>query len=174
MRSHYRMIAVSEDLGTVLSDLNPRATVAVVANGLDDGAFARYDCPRSGIAYLGRLEIAQKGLDLLFEAFARVADEIDQDLVIGGDGPDRQALEDLARSLGIDDRVRFVGRVAADRAVRMAGLRRSGGHAQPVRDIRDGGRRIAGRSDACGGLRHPLPPGPGRRHGRARGWLHST
>jgi glycogen synthase len=113
VRSHYRMIAVSDDLGLVLADLNRRATVSVVANGLDDDAFVAYDRPRSGIAYLGRLEVAQKGLDLLLEAFARVADETDQTLVIAGDGPDRQVLGDLAQSLGIEDRVRFVGRIAA-------------------------------------------------------------
>jgi glycosyltransferase involved in cell wall biosynthesis/O-antigen/teichoic acid export membrane protein len=114
VRSHYRMIAVSDDLGLVLSELNRRAAVSVVANGLDDDAFVGYDRPRSGIAYLGRLEVAQKGLDLLLEAFARVAEEIDQTLVIAGDGPDRQVLGDLARSLGIEDRVRFVGRIGAD------------------------------------------------------------
>jgi glycosyltransferase involved in cell wall biosynthesis len=113
VRSHYRMIAVSDDLGLVLADLNRRAAVSVVANGLDDGAFVDYDRPRSGIAYLGRLEVAQKGLDLLLEAFAQVVEQIDQTLVIAGDGPDRQVLGDLARSLGIEDRVRFAGRIAA-------------------------------------------------------------
>jgi glycosyltransferase involved in cell wall biosynthesis/O-antigen/teichoic acid export membrane protein len=113
VRSHYRMIAVSDDLGLVLGDLNKRAAVSVVANGLDDDAFVGYERPRSGIAYLGRLEVAQKGLDLLLEAFAAVAEETDQTLLIAGDGPDRQVLGDLARSLGIEHRVRFVGRVAA-------------------------------------------------------------
>ena len=114
VRSHYRLIAVSEDLGLRLSDVNPRAKVSVIANGLDDEAFNLHDYPRSGIAYLGRLEIAQKGLDLLFEAFARIADDVNQMLVIGGDGPDGKTLRRLALSLGIEDRVRFVGRVAAN------------------------------------------------------------
>ncbi|MGD0394571.1 MAG: glycosyltransferase [Acidimicrobiales bacterium] len=114
VRSHYQMIAVSEDLGMALSDRNRRAGVTVIANGLEDGAFAGRDVRRSDIVYLGRLEIAQKGLDLLLEAFARIADDIEQTLVIAGDGPDEQALKELALSLGIGDRVRFIGRVAAD------------------------------------------------------------
>ena len=114
VRSHYRLIAVSEDLGLRLSDVNPRATVSVIANGLDDDAYNIHDCPRSGIVYLGRLEIAQKGLDLLFEAFARIADDVDEMLVIAGDGPDEQTLKNLALSLGISDRVQFVGRIASD------------------------------------------------------------
>ena len=114
VRSHDQMIAVSEDLGLALSDLNPRARVAVITNGLDAGAFTGYECPRAGIFYLGRLEIAQKGLDLLLEAFAAIVGDIDQALVIAGDGPDDRALRDLARSLGIGDRVEFIGRVAAD------------------------------------------------------------
>ena len=113
VRSHRRMVAMSSDLADQLETRNPRATVTVIANGLDPGAFETYDCSRSGIAYLGRLEIAQKGLDLLIESYARVADDLEQDLIIGGDGPDHDALVHLADRLGVGDRVRFVGRVPA-------------------------------------------------------------
>ena len=114
VRSHRRLIAVSDDLARELARRNSRAAVTVIANGLGDAAFESYAGPRSGIAYLGRLETAQKGLDLLLEAYARIAADIDQDLLVGGDGPDREDLVDLAGTLGIGDRVRFVGRVSAD------------------------------------------------------------
>ncbi len=114
VRSHHSMIAVSDDLGADLSTRNPTAQVTVVANGLDAGAFAPQDRTRAGIAYLGRLEIAQKGLDLLLEAYALIAESISQDLVLGGDGPDRAALVELADRLGIAERVRFAGRVPAE------------------------------------------------------------
>jgi amino acid adenylation domain-containing protein len=113
VRSHRHLVAVSDDLGATLAERNPAATVTVIANGLDAGAFRSYDVPRSGIGYLGRLEIAQKGLDLLLEAYAQIAGRVDQDLYLGGDGPDRQALEDQASRLGIAERVHFVGRVDA-------------------------------------------------------------
>ena len=113
VRSHRALIAVSDDLGADLAARNPAAEVTVVANGLDAGAFEHYERSRSGIAYLGRLEIAQKGLDLLIEAYARIAGSVDQDLYLGGDGPDRDALVELARARGVADRVHFVGRVEA-------------------------------------------------------------
>ncbi len=114
VRSHRAMIAVSDDLGAVLHERNPGAAVTVIANGLDQGAYRRYDGARSGIVYLGRLETAQKGLDLLIEAYARIANTVDQDLVLGGDGPDRAALAEQAARLGVGHRVRFVGRVPAE------------------------------------------------------------
>jgi amino acid adenylation domain-containing protein len=122
VRSHRAMIAVSDDLGAALAARNPSAEVTVVANGLDAAAFEHYDRERTGIAYLGRLEIAQKGLDLLIEAYARIAGAVDQDLFLAGDGPDRPALVELAGELGVGDRVHFVGRVdAADRFAWLAG-----------------------------------------------------
>ncbi len=122
VRAQRRMIAVSDELGRILQHRNGRAEVAVVANGLDADAFVPRHLPRQGIAYLGRLEIAQKGLDLLLQAFAQVAGEIHQDLHIGGDGPDRDALAALANSLGIGSRVHFIGRVEAhDRFEWLAG-----------------------------------------------------
>lgn len=54
---------------------------------------------------LARLH-TNKAIDTLLRAFAGVPDSV---LWIGGDGPERQALESLARDLGIADRVTFLG-----------------------------------------------------------------
>lgn len=111
-RSHVEMVAVSEDLACSLRRINPSARVTVVANGLSDAAFLPRERERSGVVYLGRLEVAQKGLDLGLRAFARAAHRVDDDLTLAGDGPDRAALEALAAELGIGDRVHFLGRIA--------------------------------------------------------------
>lgn len=123
VRSHRHMIAVSEELGSVLSRRNGHAHVVVVANGLEEEAFVGRCRERRGIGYLGRIEIAQKGLDLLVQAYASVAGSIEQDLFIGGDGPDRDRLATLAAALGVGDRVHFVGRVQqSDRFDWLAGF----------------------------------------------------
>ena len=66
-----------------------------------------YRCDRYDpfVLSVGRLD-ALKRLDLLLAAAAL---EPRLEVVVAGDGPDRERLEDLARTLG--DRVRFAGRV---------------------------------------------------------------
>ncbi|WP_404384079.1 glycosyltransferase [Caenispirillum salinarum] len=54
---------------------------------------------------LGRLHV-NKGFDTLLRAIARLPDVY---LWIAGDGPERQALDDLAHELGVKPRVRFLG-----------------------------------------------------------------
>lgn len=114
LASHRDLVAVSDDLAVELRRRNREAEVVVVPNGLNDEAFDPRVLPRRDIAYLGRLEIAQKGLDLLLQGYASVADQIDQDLILGGDGPDQKELEQLAADLGVADRVHFVGRIPKD------------------------------------------------------------
>jgi glycogen synthase len=109
LRSHRRIIAVSEDMAETVRARNPMATVSVVPAGLPHEAFGNWDRPRRDILYLGRLEVYQKGLDLLFEAFAKIVDDIPQQLVVAGDGPDRDTVESLAREFGVSDRVQFAG-----------------------------------------------------------------
>jgi glycosyltransferase involved in cell wall biosynthesis len=62
-------------------------------------------------AYLGRLHVEHKGLDLLVKAFARIATQANAYLVLVG--PDwaggRQILEQLASQLGCGERMRFLG-----------------------------------------------------------------
>jgi glycosyltransferase involved in cell wall biosynthesis len=114
LRSHRRIIAVSEDMADAVRTRNPMATVTVIPAGLPDEAFEDWTSPRRDILYLGRLEKYGKGLDLLLCAFAKIADHVPQRLVIAGDGTDRHALEALATDLGLRDRVRFVGWIPRD------------------------------------------------------------
>ena len=67
---------------------------------------------------LGRLHEI-KGHDVLLRAVAELADEgYDVTLRLAGDGPERAALEALARDLGVADRVTFLGSVSEDEALR--------------------------------------------------------
>ena len=62
------------------------------------------------IGYLGRLDIAQKSLDRLVEAFARLARvRPDVELHLHGSGPDRTVLARQAAEAGLSDRVCFHG-----------------------------------------------------------------
>jgi glycosyltransferase involved in cell wall biosynthesis len=63
---------------------------------------------RPFVLALGRLD-AVKGHAELLQAFACCAAAAGYDLVIVGHGPERARLEELARTLGIDARVRFTG-----------------------------------------------------------------
>ncbi|MCI2239728.1 glycosyltransferase [Kineococcus sp. TRM81007] len=113
LRSHDRLVAVSEDLAGELRRRNPLAQVHAVPNGLPEGAFGTPAAERRAhLLYLGRLECAQKGLDLLLDAYAAVAPAIGSDLLLAGDGPDEQRLRARVAELGLVDRVRFLGRVA--------------------------------------------------------------
>ena len=77
--------------------------------GLDDDK--RY------LLYVGRL-VAVKGLDLLLDAFAQlVQNQRDVELVLVGDGAERHALAQRATTLGIRDKVHFVGAQPHERIV---------------------------------------------------------
>jgi glycosyltransferase involved in cell wall biosynthesis/O-antigen/teichoic acid export membrane protein len=116
LSSHRNLVAVSDDLGAELQRRNPKAQVSVIQNGLPDEAFSTLERARKNILYLGRLEIAQKGVDLLLEIFASIAHDTGRILTIAGSGPDEERIRELAHSLGIADRVVFAGRIApADR-----------------------------------------------------------
>ncbi len=86
---------------------------AVIHNGVNVADFAGAEpWPRARryLLALGRLQ-PQKGFDLLLDAFAAAGTDLD--LVLAGEGPERAALADRVRRLGLDGRVELFGR--ADR-----------------------------------------------------------
>lgn len=111
VRRYRDFIAVSDAFANEIRAMNPRADVRVLRNGVDPIA-GTVPVPRGrDMLFLGRIERDQKGLDLLLDAFARIAGETSANLLIAGDGPDSTAVERLAANLEIAPRVRLLGRV---------------------------------------------------------------
>lgn len=98
----------------------PAKKLSVIPNGLDvtvypacetaDLAASGVPASRRALLFVGRLH-RQKGLDWFLSACApTVLDRLpDHDLLIVGDGPQRPELQQLVRSLHLDDRVHFAG-----------------------------------------------------------------
>ena len=62
--------------------------------------------------FVGRL-CRPKGILDLLQAFALAKFPMPTDLTVVGDGPDRAALTEASKSLGIEDKVKFIGAVAS-------------------------------------------------------------
>jgi glycosyltransferase involved in cell wall biosynthesis len=93
--------------------------IEVISNGIDtarftpdaDKAAARADlglADRPTVLYTGRLD-PEKEMPTWIRAAARALREVDAQLVIGGEGTQRAALENQVRLLGIESRVTFPG-----------------------------------------------------------------
>ncbi|EKA61948.1 glycosyl transferase, group 1 family protein [Janibacter hoylei PVAS-1] len=109
------LTATSHHMATHL----PQITT-VIPNGYRDDVFSTIVPPTSrdatSLAYLGRLT-EDKGVDLLVHAVALLAGRgTDVRLTVMGDGPERPALESLADSLGVGERIAWVGAVDGPRA----------------------------------------------------------
>ncbi|HEU5174835.1 MAG TPA: glycosyltransferase family 4 protein [Gemmatimonadaceae bacterium] len=117
--------AISESTRDDLVDRGiPREHVAVIYPGIDTFGYTPQPgtrSPRPLFAYLGRLK-KYKGVHLVIEAFARMQ-RSDAILEIAGAGDYRPALERLAASLDLHERVRFLGRISEEE--KLALLRRS-------------------------------------------------
>jgi glycosyltransferase involved in cell wall biosynthesis len=104
----------------------PRQQIEVIYPGIDTTSYVPLPASRSAtptFAYLGRLK-KYKGVHYVIHAFARMKHR-DATLEIAGAGDYRPALEQLARSLDLGARVRFLGRISEPE--KLALLRRAWG-----------------------------------------------
>jgi glycosyltransferase involved in cell wall biosynthesis len=104
----------------------PRGSIDVIYPGVDTVRYtpsAEQRAPSPVFAYLGRLK-KYKGVHLVIRAFAQMTIRQAR-LEIAGAGDYRRALEQLARSLDLGDRVRFLGRITE--AEKLSLLRRAWG-----------------------------------------------
>jgi len=107
-----------------LRDLGVTVRIETVPSGIDIarfGAGRRDDALRAriGVGNGGRLLLCvgrlgkEKNLELVLQALAHAGDT-SLTLVIAGEGPLRDELEELAAALGVRDRTRFLGVVSRD------------------------------------------------------------
>ncbi len=100
-----RLFATSENVAGRL-ERSTGLVAEVLPHPPQDLAY-RDDGAGDFVLSVGRLDRAKR-IDLLLEATAR---EASLHVVVAGDGPDRMRLEQLVGDLGLDGRVRLVGRV---------------------------------------------------------------
>lgn len=100
------LATLETDLGLTQARLLPNP----LPPGISLAGAGRPDLQPSKVCLAVARLVPQKGLDLLLEAMARVSPASGEwRLVVVGDGPERGALEEQARSLGIAAKVRFEG-----------------------------------------------------------------
>ena len=111
-RAHRRnlFVAVSESTASALADLGvDRDRIRIINNGVEDAEGAGaipLESPEPMFLALGRLA-EYKRIDLLLRLWERVRPVTGGTLVIAGDGPERERLQDLA-----GPGVRFTGKVS--------------------------------------------------------------
>lgn len=110
LKSLHCLTAVSDAAAQYVSQLTD-AEVTIVPNGIDLRKYQPKPASKTKeptIFYIGRLE-KRKGVKYLLKAFALLQETLPEaQLIIGGDGPDREKLEELAQTLELKN-VRFLG-----------------------------------------------------------------
>ena len=94
-------------------------SIRVIPNGVNLESFRGQNVFESVKPYLfsmGRL-VFIKGYDILIQAFAKIIEENDIELIIAGRGPEEGSLRNLVRKKGLSGRVKFVGFVDGERKV---------------------------------------------------------
>jgi glycosyltransferase involved in cell wall biosynthesis len=116
---HVPFEAISESTADDLAARGiPRSRIEVIHPGIDTEAYTPAPAQRSPVplvAYLGRLK-RYKRVDLIIRAFAELQHPTAQ-LAIAGAGSHRGALERLAASLDLGDRVKFLGFISQEQKV---------------------------------------------------------
>jgi len=114
------IVAVSKAIKDYIHTIAPDAAVTVIPNGVDihpflklrtaNGTGRKRDKEKLLVGFVGSLK-PWHGLDFLLEAFRRLPEKENFELMIVGDGPLRQSLENLAHKLGLQKRISFTGAV---------------------------------------------------------------
>ncbi|MFF0904422.1 UNVERIFIED_CONTAM: glycosyltransferase family 4 protein [Kocuria sp. CPCC 205316] len=109
VRSHKRLVTVSRGTAEALRELNHSAHIDIISNGLDPRALEVEPRLGNDVVFIGRLDILDKGIDLLLDAWEGAHENVDGDLVIIGSGPDESKVLRMVRDKGLNKRVRFTG-----------------------------------------------------------------
>ncbi len=88
---------------------NPKAIVKIIPEGVGKEFFAIKRRSLKYILFLGRLDIGQKGIDLLLEAYARIQSKVNYPLIIAGNGPDETRIKEMIHALKLSERVKMIG-----------------------------------------------------------------
>jgi glycosyltransferase involved in cell wall biosynthesis len=121
LRLSYTIIVTVSDASKekIMAAGVPEKAIKIIPNGVDLAEFEKVRVEKSKkprIVYLGRL-VEYKHVDDLLRAFSGL--NLDAELFVIGEGPERENLKNLARNLGIENKVFFMGFVGEHRKIEL-------------------------------------------------------
>ncbi len=108
------IIVVNPEIKKDILKANLKARVKVIPNGVDIPKKRKVNSKKEHILFIGRVEVNQKGLDLLLEAFRKVlSSKTKIRLVIAGGGLEKEikSLKKQVSLLSLNKKVKILGRV---------------------------------------------------------------
>lgn len=109
MRFYKYMLPYSEIDAKKAIGLNKNIIYKIVPQGVDKEYLKIKQKKPKYILFLGRFDIAQKGIDMLIEAYAKVSNKINYPLFIAGHGPDEEKIVKLIKKYKLGNKVKIVG-----------------------------------------------------------------
>lgn len=110
----YRYFLAYSSLNKIkMEKLNSKIYTRIIPNGVSEEAFSQKVKEGDYAFFIGRIDIVQKGLDLLVSAMTKVKTKNNFEIVIAGNGPkeEERKLLDLIKSKKLEGTVSFIGRV---------------------------------------------------------------
>ncbi len=116
VKTYKNVIVTTKEIEAKIASFNKKADIIVIPNGIDLPKKITKR-KKKHILFIGRIEVNQKGLDLLLEAYKKVEAKVKYPLIIAGTGENReiQELKKLIAKLGLSKKVRLVGYIKNER-----------------------------------------------------------
>jgi glycosyltransferase involved in cell wall biosynthesis len=112
LKAYASAIVLSTITQQTLLHVNPNMKIAIIPNAVEIIPNYSPAKKKKHILFLGRIELNQKGLDLLLEAYSRSYKQLNYPLIIAGSGSsgEEHNLKAMIDSLRLKSHVMFVGR----------------------------------------------------------------
>ncbi|MFH1602240.1 MAG: glycosyltransferase family 4 protein [Candidatus Shapirobacteria bacterium] len=114
IKKYKKIITTSEKIKEKILTVAPKSKVAVIGNGIEKITHVRKKRSKV-ILYLGRIEVDQKGLDLLVSAFKKFLELSGKKfrLIIAGSGNKREVsrLKQIVKENQLEKRIKLTGRI---------------------------------------------------------------
>lgn len=108
-RYYKYFMAYSTYIEDKMKKLNPGIISKIIPEGVNEEFLNIKKVPAKYILFLGRMDIDQKGIDLLLKAYQKIMDKIQYPLLIAGNGPDEKKVKQLIQRLGLEKKVFMIG-----------------------------------------------------------------
>ncbi|MFO8175289.1 MAG: glycosyltransferase family 4 protein [Longimicrobiales bacterium] len=114
VRAPDHALAASTEIARVAERLAPDTRVEALTNGVETSFFRPVEPALPALDFhrilVPRRLFPKNGVEFFIRAMPLILEEIRVEAVLVGDGPERERLQSLARELGVEDSLRFMGK----------------------------------------------------------------